>query len=212
LPGGVADPSEFVGLVPDERLLEDQATLPEGERFTTLQPESRTRAPLVAAGSTMTALALIGGCALAVLGVVLAIANGISGLAIAAIVVGVVLVATHWGWIHVAEVAANALSERAGHDWRSRRAFGFESEVVESEVHASDEPGAVIAERAETMRHQAALDTNEQEELWRVASDAYTAELGTHADAEERRRAEIAASKALSERLNEKLKEPPLIE
>jgi hypothetical protein len=200
----------------------------------------------------MTALALIGGCALAVLGVVLAIANGISGLAIAAIVVGVVLVATHWGWIHVAEVAANALSERAGHDWRSRRAswlssiepysrwtvtssvlddgriqierrhykpvrltdrtFGFESEVVESEVHASDEPGAVIAERAETMRHQAALDTNEQEELWRVASDAYTAELGTHADAEERRRAEIAASKALSERLNEKLKEPPLIE
>jgi len=164
----------------------------------------------------------------------------------------VVLAATHWGWIHVAEATANALGERAAHDWRNRRTgwlaslepysrwsvtsrvlddgrnqierrhyrpvrlsdrtFGFESEVVESEVHPSDEPGAVIAERAETMRHHAALDTNEQEQLWRVASDAYSAALGAHADAEERRQAEIAASKALSERLNEKLKEPPLIE
>jgi hypothetical protein len=33
-----------------------------------------------------------------------------------------------------------------------------------------------------------------------------------HADAEERRRAEIAASTALSERLNEKLNAPPLSE
>jgi hypothetical protein len=33
-----------------------------------------------------------------------------------------------------------------------------------------------------------------------------------HADAEERRRAEIAASMGLSERLNEKLNETPLIE
>ncbi len=252
MPGGVADPSEFVGLRADERLAEDQANLPESERFTTPQPESTARAPIVAAGATLTGLSLIGGAALAVLGIVLAFAGGIGGLNLLLIAVGVMLVATHWGWVHLAEVTANALAERGSAGWHARRegwleslepytrwsvttnvlddgsirierwqhrpvkagerTFTFIRELQGSETHDPDELSAVVVERAETMRHEAALETARQQELWQVAADAYDAALSQHAGEAERRQAQIAAAKALSDRINSKLEEPPLIE
>lgn len=252
VPGGVADLSEFVGRVADERLLDDQSGLPESERFTERRPEAPARRSIVGAGAALTGLSLVCGAALVLLGVVLAAVNGIGAFNIVLMVVGAALVATHWGWVHVAEFTANALGERVSRDWHARRAawlaslepysrwsvttavledgsiriecrhhrpvrvsdrtFGFETDLVESDVHGPDELSAVVAERAETMRRQAALNTNEQERLWRIASDAYAAELGEHADAEERRRAQVAASKALSDQINAKLGEPPLIE
>lgn len=252
LPGGVADASDFVGLVPDERLFEEQANLPESERFIEARPESRTRGAIVAAGATLTGLSLIGGAALAVLGIVLALVNGISGLNLALIAVGVMLVATHWGWVHLAEVTANAIAERGSASWRARRdawlsslepytrwsvttnvlddgsirierwrhrpvkaaqgTFTFVREQQASETHGPDELSAVVVERAETMRHEAALETSRQQELWQVAADAYTAALSRHAGEAERRQAQIAAAKALSDRINTKLGEPPLIE
>lgn len=252
MPGDVADPSQFVGLVADERLFDEQGNLPASERFLETRPESRARGWIVAAGATLTGLSLVGGAAIAVLGLVLAFVNGIGALSLALIAAGVMLVGTHWGWVHMAEVAANAVADRASGGWRARReawrasvepysrwsvtttalddgsiridrwhhrplrasdgTFTFAREQVKSELHGPDEPSAVVVERAETMRHAAAVETARQRELWQVAADAYTAALSAHAGTEERRLAEAAAARALSERINAKLGEPPLTE
>ena len=56
-------------------------------------------------------MTLVAGTALIVLGVVLLIAAG--GLAaIGALVLGIVLISTHWGWVHVAELTGNAIENR----------------------------------------------------------------------------------------------------
>jgi hypothetical protein len=117
-----ADPSELVGLRADERLLgEGAAALPEGERFAELPARPRSRGAIVAAGATLTGVSLIGGALLALAGVVLAIADGLGAGRLAMIVVGALLVATHWGWVHVAEAVANGTEERANRGYRGRR-------------------------------------------------------------------------------------------
>jgi hypothetical protein len=59
----------------------------------------------------MTGVTLIGGAALALLGLVEAIANG-GLLWIIVLVLGIVLVTTHWGWVHVAELTGNRIEAR----------------------------------------------------------------------------------------------------
>jgi hypothetical protein len=66
----------------------------------------------VATGATLTAASLVIGSLLAVLGLIDAIASGIDGLSIAILVLGAVLVVTHWGWVHVAEITANSIERR----------------------------------------------------------------------------------------------------
>lgn len=56
----------------------------------------------------MTGVTLIGGVVLALLGLIEAIANG-GVVWIVALVLGIVLVSTHWGWVHVAELAGNKI-------------------------------------------------------------------------------------------------------
>jgi hypothetical protein len=82
---------------------------------------TRSRGAIVAAGTSLTALSLIGGALLALAGIVLAIADGIGWLPVAMIVIGAVLVATHWGWVHVAEALANGTEARANRGYRHRR-------------------------------------------------------------------------------------------
>lgn len=108
-----AEPLEFVGYEPDDRLLgEDLRNLPAtmGQPPEPL-PESPARRQVVRLGATMTGVTLVGGLALVLLGLVEAIANG--GLAwFVVLVIGVVLVATHWGWVHVAELTGNTIEAR----------------------------------------------------------------------------------------------------
>lgn len=107
---------ELVGLEPDDRLLTDDLhALPESVGRPEEPPESSTRRRLVGLGATLTGITLIGGIGLVILGVVLAISGGLGGGSIALILLGVVLVGTHWGWVHVAEVSANALDRRRDH-------------------------------------------------------------------------------------------------
>lgn len=104
------DPAPFVGLAPDEKLLaDDLSALPASVGRPEPLPESSARRVLVGAGATLTGLTLIGGIALVILAVVLAAVDSVSILAAALIVLGTILVATHWGWVHVAELSANAL-------------------------------------------------------------------------------------------------------
>src|SRR5579859_2149188 len=106
----VSNAVEFVGFKPDERLLtEDLDKLPATlGRPETIVP-SRMRGWIVGTGATLTAVSLVVGVLLVALGVIDALASGIDLAAVLALVVGGLLIATHWGWVHVAEVTANSL-------------------------------------------------------------------------------------------------------
>ncbi|MGI8428926.1 MAG: hypothetical protein ACR2OB_06390 [Solirubrobacteraceae bacterium] len=90
--------------------------------------------------------------------------------------------------------------------------FSFVREIDGTEIHSGEEPGALVAERAELLRRQAALDTECERERFEIAAGAYEAALLGRGDEEQRRAARRAASEALSEQINSNLRHPPLIE
>jgi hypothetical protein len=102
-------PDELVGLAADEQLLAGDAQLPEVLGRPVPIPRGRAHGTIVNAGVAMTGLALIGGIALFLIAVVDAFSNGASLLDGGLLALGIVLVATHWGWVHVAEASARAL-------------------------------------------------------------------------------------------------------
>jgi hypothetical protein len=108
-----ADFARLVGLEPDERMLgEDLEQLPPSVGQPESLPDSPARRRLVGVGATLTGVSLIGGLALLVLGVVEAVSGGSGAVTVAAFVLGALLVGTHWGWVHVAELTANNLESQ----------------------------------------------------------------------------------------------------
>ncbi|HTX10165.1 MAG TPA: hypothetical protein VMA77_20515 [Solirubrobacteraceae bacterium] len=117
-----SNPAEFVGYQPDERLLgEDLDKLPAAAGRPPLVPRGHARGGIVGAGATLTAASLVIGVLLVLLGVVDAISSGIDAAPIVAIVLGALLISTHWGWVHVAELTANSLEGRSHADVIERR-------------------------------------------------------------------------------------------
>lgn len=114
--------SELLGLTADERLLgEDVEKLPATVGRPEPLPEpSAARGRVVAVGATLTGLSLLLGVALIAAGIVEAIANAVA-LAIVAIVFGLLLVGTHWGWVHVAEWSGQRGERRRERDVLERR-------------------------------------------------------------------------------------------
>jgi hypothetical protein len=94
----------------------------------------------------------------------------------------------------------------------NERTFAFERTVEHSEAHSDEEPAAVISERAEILRRQAAADTERERERFQAGADALQTAALAASDDTERRRAQAAAARALSEQINANLREPPLIE
>jgi len=207
---------------------------------------------LVAAGSFMTGASLIGGALLTLYAIWRLAFHSGGALDIALVVLGVVLVSTHWGWVHVAEYVGITLDERetrvltrrAG-EWlasiepyarfsvttsvladastrvervlhrpllTAHGTFTFERQTVAERTFGADASAEEIADAVETMRRQARLDTDRQRELWEAASSTYHARLLHEQDEEERLAAQRAAAAALSEHINESLREPPLVE
>ena len=108
-----SDPAELAGRTADEKLLSDDGkSLPESMGRPPLFPVSPARAKLVAVGATLTGVTLLGGIALTVLGAIDALSSGFGALAWIAIVLGVIMISTHWGWVHVAEFSANAVEAK----------------------------------------------------------------------------------------------------
>jgi hypothetical protein len=247
------DPTKFLGLVPDERLLgQDMGKLPEAEQRHLPVPSERGRSLVLNAGVALTAASLIGGIALLALGAILTIAGHLSLGNALLMAVGGFLIATHWGWVHVAEFIRQGMEGHAGREVRQSMApwlesihpytrysvvtevlddgsirivrlrhdpvhtlpgkFSFSSERVGEETHSGDLPAEQIAERAETLRRQAALDSAEERERWEVAADAYETALIAKGGEQQEVEARRAASAALSERINRNLREPPLVE
>jgi hypothetical protein len=119
----ISNPAELVGREPDERLLsEDLDMLPEAVgRPDMAPPPSRMRRRVVGAGATLTGVSLVLGVLLVLVGVIDALANSIDLSAVLAVVVGLILVGTHWGWVHVAEITASSIEGRANADVLARQ-------------------------------------------------------------------------------------------
>ncbi|HSC04270.1 MAG TPA: hypothetical protein VLC49_13145 [Solirubrobacteraceae bacterium] len=118
----VSNTADLVGLEPDERLLhEDLSQLPEAVgRPATVIP-SRARGRIVGTGATLTAVSLLAGVLLVALGVIDAVSSGVDLAAVLALVVGGLLIATHWGWVHVAEITANSVEGHSNAEVVDRR-------------------------------------------------------------------------------------------
>jgi hypothetical protein len=107
----------FLGGEPDLRLLDDDlGNLPDAEQHREPLVSSQRHERLVAAGSVLTGGSLIGGVALLLwAGWRLVFAGGGAFDAVLA-GVGLVLAATHWGWVHLAEYAGLTIDARQAHE------------------------------------------------------------------------------------------------
>lgn len=113
----------FLGAAADPRLLhEDQLNLPDAEQHHEPVISTHEHDRLVTAGSTLTGVTLVGGVAMIVYGGAQLLVNGGGAFEVILAVIGILLVGTHWGWVHVAEYLGLVIDERhqRGADTRRR--------------------------------------------------------------------------------------------
>jgi hypothetical protein len=116
------DPEALVGALADNDLLEPGAgNVPAAVGRPDALPVTRWRGPIVASGVAMTALTLLGGIALFLLGLVRAFSDGADLFDGALVAIGLLLAGTHWGWVHVAELSAKQIAAREGREIVDRR-------------------------------------------------------------------------------------------
>ncbi len=117
----MADPEmgmvEFLGVSADRRLLdEDLGNLPEVEQRHEPEVLTHKHDRLVAAGSLLTGTTLIGGGAMLVYGGGQALLGGGGTFDVVLALIGLLLVGTHWGWVHVAEYVGLTIDEHQRRD------------------------------------------------------------------------------------------------
>jgi hypothetical protein len=102
----------FLGVPADKRLLdEDLVNLPDAEQRREPAVSSHQHDRLVAAGSLLTGVTLIGGAAMLLYGGWRLLFGGGGAFDAVLAVIGVLLAATHWGWVHVAEYIGLTIDE-----------------------------------------------------------------------------------------------------
>jgi hypothetical protein len=112
--GPGTDMLAFLGVPPDERLLADDLnSLPETERHHAAPVSTRQHDRLVAAGSFLTGATLVGGAVLLIFGGFRVLFGSGGAAAVLAVALGGLLVATHWGWVHLAEYVGISIDDRA---------------------------------------------------------------------------------------------------
>jgi hypothetical protein len=103
----------FLGVPADRRLLdEDLVNLPDAEQRREPVTSTHQHDRLVAAGSLATGATLIGGGALLLYGGWQFLFGGGSAVDAVLALIGLLFVATHWGWVHVAEYIGLTIDER----------------------------------------------------------------------------------------------------
>lgn len=113
----------FLGVPADPRLLaEDIGNLPDAEQRREPAIVTHKHDRLVAAGSLMTAATLVVGAVMALYGGAELLFNSGGGFEAVLALIGVLLIATHWGWVHVAEYVGLTIDQRQEHvtDERAR--------------------------------------------------------------------------------------------
>jgi hypothetical protein len=94
----------FLGVAPDRRLLhEDLRNLPDAQQYHEPAVSTHKHDRLVAAGSLLTGVTLICGVAMILYGGRGVVSGEGGALDTLLAVIGIVLVVTAWGWVHVAE-------------------------------------------------------------------------------------------------------------
>ena len=118
----------FLGLAADPRLLDaDLGQLPAADQRIEPSGSTRRHERLVVAGSAMTGVSLLGGLALLGFGgEQLLFAGGGAAMAVLA-AIGLLLVATHWGWVHVAEYAGLTIDARQASEHEARQQAWLET-------------------------------------------------------------------------------------
>ena len=102
----------FLGVAADKRLLdEDRFNLPDAEQHREPDISTHKHERLVAAGSVLTGVSLIGGAAMMLYGGWQLLFNGGGAVDAVLAAVGVLLAGTHWGWVHVAEYLGLTIDE-----------------------------------------------------------------------------------------------------
>jgi hypothetical protein len=150
-----SSPAEFVGSEPDERLLtEDLDKLPATLGRPEIIVPGRARGRIVGAGATLTAVSLVAGVLLIALGVIDAITSGIDVPAVLALVIGGLLIATHWGWVHVAEITANSVEGHSTAEVVERRRQWLAGIEPYSRLEVSTEVGDDGSIAICTVRHR----------------------------------------------------------
>src|SRR5581483_9239752 len=151
----ISNAAEFVGSEPDERLLtEDLDKLPAAVgRPETIVP-SRSRSRIVGTGATLTAVSLVAGVLLVLLGVIDAISGGIDLAGVLALVIGGLLISTHWGWVHVAEITANSLEGHSNAEVIDRRRQWLSTIEPYARLEVSTEVGDDGSIAIRTVRHR----------------------------------------------------------
>src|SRR6201996_5661241 len=150
----------FLGAAADQRLLgEDRGNLPEAEQRHEPRVVPHAHDRLVTVGSLLTGATLITGGAMVLYGGGEILFGGGGAVAAVIAVIGILLVATHWGWVHVAEYVGMVIDDR------HRRT----AEVEERDWLASIQPyprfsvlttvGADASTRIQRFRHEPILVT-----------------------------------------------------
>jgi hypothetical protein len=112
----------FLGVDADRRLLdEDRLNLPDAEQPRQPAVSTHQHDRLVAAGSLMTGATLVGGAAMLLYGGWQVLFDGGGAFDAVLAVIGILLVGTHWGWVHVAEYVGLTIDERQQHATDERR-------------------------------------------------------------------------------------------
>jgi hypothetical protein len=110
---GSRDMVAFLGVAADERLLaEDRFNLPDAEQRQEPVISSHRHDRLVAAGSLLTGVTLIGGTALGLYGGWRLLFDGGGAIDAVLALIGILFAGTHWGWVHVAEYIGLTIDER----------------------------------------------------------------------------------------------------
>jgi hypothetical protein len=149
------DPAELVGRTADEELLADEGeSLPESVGRPPVIPMTRVGSAIVAVGATLTGVTLIGGIILTVLGIIDAVASGLGAVAWIALVLGVIMVCTHWGWVHVAEFSANAVHSRRNSEIEEERFRWLRTLEPYTRYEVSTEVGSDGSLTISTVRHR----------------------------------------------------------
>jgi hypothetical protein len=115
----------FLGVAADRRLLdEDLFNLPDAEQRQEPAISTHKHDRLVAAGSLLTGVTLIGGAAMVLYGGWQLLFNGGGAIGAVLAAIGILLAGTHWGWVHVAEYIGLSIDEHQqratderGRDW-----------------------------------------------------------------------------------------------
>jgi hypothetical protein len=113
----MVDPSQgmvaFLGVRADSRLLdEDLFNLPAAEQRREPEASPHGHDRLVAAGSLLTGVTLIGGMAMVLYAAWRLLFDGGGAIDAVVAVIGILLAATHWGWVHVAEYVGLSIDQR----------------------------------------------------------------------------------------------------